>query len=223
LPKISSKDYNKRVFFRHCIIKEDQFMKKALLITLGVIVLIVFFGALMFGGVYNNLVTKEEGVTSAWAQVENVYQRRSDLVPNLVATVKGYAAHEKETLQNVVEARAKVSKLNVAPEMLNNPADLAKFQEAQTQLTSALSRLMVVVEQYPDLKASQNFLMLQTQLEGTENRITVERRRFNEMAQDFNAFRRRFPNIVVAGIMGFKNKAYFQADQDAKTAPQVKF
>ncbi len=198
-------------------------MKKALLITLGVIVLIVFFGALMFGGVYNNLVTKEEGVTSAWAQVENVYQRRSDLVPNLVATVKGYAAHEKETLQNVVEARAKVSKLNVAPEMLNNPADLAKFQEAQTQLTSALSRLMVVVEQYPDLKASQNFLMLQTQLEGTENRITVERRRFNEMAQDFNAFRRRFPNIVVAGIMGFKNKAYFQADQDAKTAPQVKF
>ena len=198
-------------------------MKKALLITLGVIVLIVFFGALMFGGVYNNLVTKEEGVTSAWAQVENVYQRRSDLVPNLVATVKGYAAHEKETLQNVVEARAKVSKLNVAPEMLNNPADLAKFQEAQTQLTSALSRLMVVVEKYPDLKASQNFLMLQTQLEGTENRITVERRRFNEMAQDFNAFRRRFPNIVVAGIMGFKNKAYFQADQDAKTAPQVKF
>jgi LemA protein len=198
-------------------------MKKALFITLGVIVFIVLFGALMFGGVYNNLVTKEEGVTSAWAQVENVYQRRSDLVPNLVATVKGYAAHEKETLQNVVEARAKVSQLNVAPEMLNNPANLAKFQEAQTQLTSALSRLMVVVEQYPDLKASQNFLMLQTQLEGTENRITVERKRFNEMAQDFNAFRRRFPNTVVAGIMGFKNKAYFQADQDAKTAPQVKF
>jgi LemA protein len=223
LPKISSKDYNKRIFFRHRVIKEDPFMKKALLITLGIIVLTVLFGALMFGGVYNNLVTKEEGVTSAWAQVENVYQRRSDLVPNLVATVKGYAAHEKETLQNVVEARAKVSKLNVAPEMLNNPADLAKFQEAQTQLTSALSRLMVVVEQYPDLKASQNFLMLQTQLEGTENRITVERRRFNEMAQDFNAFRRRFPNVVVAGIMGFKNKAYFQADQDAKTAPQVKF
>ncbi len=198
-------------------------MKKALLITLGVIVLIVLFGALVFGGVYNNLVTKEEGVTSSWAQVENVYQRRLDLVPNLVATVKGYAAHEKETLQNVVEARSKVSKINISPEMLNSPDALAKFQEAQTQLTSALSRLMVVVEQYPDLKASQNFLALQTQLEGTENRITVERKRFNEAAQDFNAFRRRFPNVVVASVMGFKNKAYFQADQDAKTAPQVKF
>ena len=198
-------------------------MKKVLLIMLGVIVLVVLFGALVFGGVYNNLVTKEEGVTSAWAQVENVYQRRLDLVPNLVATVKGYAAHEKETFQNVVEARAKVSKVTIAPEMLSSPDALAKFQEAQTQLTSALSRLMVVVEQYPDLKASQNFLTLQTQLEGTENRITVERKRFNEAAQDFNAFRRRFPNTVIAGIMGFKSKAYFQAEQDAKTAPQVKF
>ena len=198
-------------------------MKKGLLITLGVIVLIALFTALVFGGVYNNLVTKEEGVTSAWSQVENVYQRRLDLVPNLVATVKGYAAHEKETLQNVVEARSKISKMTVTPELLNSPDALAKFQEAQTQLTSALSRLMVVVEQYPDLKASQNFLTLQTQLEGTENRITVERQRFNEAAQDFNAFRRRFPNVVVAGIMNFKNKAYFQADQDAKTAPQVKF
>jgi LemA protein len=198
-------------------------MKKALLITAGVIVLIVLFVSLVFGGVYNNLVTKEEGVTSAWAQVENVYQRRLDLVPNLVATVKGYAAHEKETLQNVVEARSKIAKMNISPELLNSPDDLAKFQESQTQLTSALSRLMVVVERYPDLKASQNFLALQTQLEGTENRITVERKRFNEAAQDFNAFRRRFPNVVVAGFMGFKNKAYFQADQDAKTAPQVKF
>jgi len=198
-------------------------MKKALLITLGVIVLIVLFGALVFGGVYNNLVTKEEGVTSAWAQVENVYQRRLDLVPNLVATVKGYAAHEKETLQNVVNARAKIGQMNVSPSVINDPGQLAKFQEAQTQMTSALSRLLVVVEKYPDLKASQNFLALQTQLEGTENRITVERKRFNEAAQDFNAFRRRFPNVVVAGIMGFKNKAYFQADQDAKTAPQVKF
>jgi len=198
-------------------------MKKALLITLGIIVIIVLSGALVFGGVYNNLVTKEEGVTSSWAQVENVYQRRLDLVPNLVATVKGYAAHEKETLQNVVEARSKISKMNITPEVLNSPDSLAKFQEAQTQLTSALSRLMVVVEQYPDLKASQNFLALQTQLEGTENRITVERKRFNEAAQDFNAFRRRFPNIVVASVLGFKNKAYFQADQDAKTVPQVKF
>lgn len=198
-------------------------MKKALLITIGIIVLIVLFGALVFGGVYNNLVTKEEGVTSAWSQVENVYQRRLDLVPNLVATVKGYAAHEKETLQNVVEARSKISQMNMTPELLNSPDALAKFQEVQSGLTSALSRLLVVVEKYPDLKASQNFLALQTQLEGTENRITVERKRFNEAAQDFNAFRRRFPNVVVADIMGFKNKAYFQADQDAKSAPLVKF
>ncbi len=198
-------------------------MKKALFITLGVIVLIVFLGALVFGGVYNNLVTKEEGVTSSWAQVENVYQRRLDLVPNLVETVKGYAAHEKETLLNVVNARSKITQMGTSPSPINDPEQLAKFQEAQTGLTSALSRLLVVVEKYPDLKASQNFLMLQTQLEGTENRITVERKRFNEAAQDFNAFRRRFPNVIVAGAMGFKNKAYFQADQDAKTAPQVKF
>jgi len=198
-------------------------MKKALFITLGVIVLIVLLGALVFGGVYNNLVTKEEGVTSSWAQVENVYQRRLDLVPNLVETVKGYAAHEKETLLNVVNARSKITQMGTSPSPINDPEQLAKFQEAQTGLTSALSRLLVVVEKYPDLKASQNFLMLQTQLEGTENRITVERKRFNEAAQDFNAFRRRFPNVIVAGAMGFKNKAYFQADQDAKTAPQVKF
>jgi len=198
-------------------------MKKALFITLGIIVIIALSTALIFGGVYNNLVTKEEGVTSAWSQVENVYQRRLDLVPNLVATVKGYAAHEKETLQNVVEARSKISKMTITPEVLNSPDALAKFQEAQTQLTSALSRLMVVVEQYPDLKASQNFLALQNQLEGTENRITVERMRFNEAAQDFNAFRRRFPNVVVANVMGFKNKVYFQAAQDAKSTPQVKF
>ena len=198
-------------------------MKKALLITLGVIVIIGLSVGLMFGGTYNNLVTKEEGVKSAWSQVENVYQRRLDLVPNLVATVKGYAAHEKETLQNVVEARSKIAKMNITSDVLNNPDALAKFQEAQTQMTSALSRLMVVVEQYPDLKASQNFLALQTQLEGTENRITVERKRFNETAQDYNAFRRRFPNVVVANFMGSQNKAYFQADQDAKTAPQVRF
>jgi LemA protein len=198
-------------------------MKKALLITLGVVVLVVLLGALVFGGAYNNLVTKEEGVNSAWAQVENVYQRRLDLVPNLVETVKGYAAHEKETLQNVVNARARIGQMSISPEVINDPGQLAKFQEAQTQMTSALSRLLVVAEQYPDLKASQNFLTLQTQLEGTENRITVERKRFNEAAQDFNAFRRRFPNVVVAKFMGFKNKAYFQADQDAKTVPQVKF
>lgn len=198
-------------------------MKKALLITIGIILIIILLGALIFGGVYNNLVTREENVNGAWAQVESVYQRRLDLVPNLVATVKGYAAHEKETLLNVVEARSKISQMSISPAMLNDPDSLAKFQEAQTQLTSALSRLLVVVERYPDLKASQNFLALQTQLEGTENRITVERKRFNEAARDFNAFRRQFPNVVVANVMGFKSKSYFQADQDAKTAPQVKF
>lgn len=198
-------------------------MKKILLIVLVVIIAALVLGGLVFGGVYNQLVAKEEGVNSAWAQVENVYQRRLDLVPNLVETVKGYAAHEKETLQNVIEARSKITKMGPSDQIISNPDMLAKFQEAQTALSSALGRLLVVVEQYPDLKASQNFLALQTQLEGTENRITVERRRFNVAAQEFNAFRRQFPNIVIAGIAGFKNKAYFQADQDAKTAPQVKF
>lgn len=198
-------------------------MTKILLIVLGIVVAMVVIGALAFGGVYNSLVSKEEGVNSAWAQVENVYQRRLDLVPNLVETVKGYAAHEKTTLQDVVEARSNITKMNTSAGIISDPNMLAKFQEAQTQLTSALGRLLVVVEQYPDLKASQNFLALQTQLEGTENRITVERRRFNEAAQDFNAFRRQFPNVIVANLMNFKNKAYFQADQDAKTAPLVKF
>lgn len=198
-------------------------MKKVLLIVLAVVVGLVLMGALVFGGAYNNLVTKEEAVNSSWAQVENVYQRRADLVPNLVETVKGYAAHEQETLENVVKARSAITKMGASPAIINDPAELAKFQEAQTMLTSALSRLLVVVEKYPDLKASQNFLALQTQLEGTENRITVERRRFNEAAQDFNAFRRIFPNVVIANMMGFKSKVYFQAAQDAKTAPQVKF
>lgn len=198
-------------------------MKKILLALLVIIIGLVVVAALVFGSVYNNLVSKEEGVNSAWAQVENVYQRRLDLVPNLVETVKGYAAHEKATMLDVIEARSKITKMNTSSAIISDPNMLAKFQEAQTQLTSALGRLLVVVEQYPDLKASQNFLALQTQLEGTENRITVERRRFNEVAKDFNAFRRQFPNIVVANGMGFKNKAYFQADQDAKTAPLVKF
>ncbi|HNX68102.1 MAG TPA: LemA family protein [Candidatus Omnitrophota bacterium] len=198
-------------------------MKKALLIVIGVIVVLGVICALTFGGVYNSLVTKEEGVNSAWAQVESVYQRRADLVPNLVETVKGYAAHEKSTLQDVVNARAKLGQMNTSPAVINDPNMLAKFQEAQTQLSSAIGRLLVVVEQYPDLKASQNFLALQTQLEGTENRITVERMRFNEAAQQFNAFRRQFPNVVVANVTGFKNKAYFQAAEDAKTTPLVKF
>ena len=198
-------------------------MKKGLLITAGVIAGIVILGFLMFGGVYNGLVQREEAVTSAWSQVENVYQRRMDLVPNLVQTVKGYAAHEKETLQAVVEARSKISQTSISSDVINDPAQMQAFQNMQGQLSSALSRLMVVVERYPDLKASQNFLALQTQLEGTENRVTVERRRFNESARDFNTFRRKFPNVIISNMMDFGKKAYFEADKGAQKAPQVQF
>jgi len=198
-------------------------MKKGLLITLAVIVGIIVLLAVTFAGVFNKLVMAEEGVDSAWAQVENVYQRRIDLVPNLVQTVKGYAAHERETLQAVVEARAKISQMNITSDVVNNPQAMAKFQQVQGQLSAALSRLLVVVERYPDLKASQNFLALQTQLEGTENRIAVERRRFNEAARVFNTFRRQFPNYIIAGFAGFHAKNYFEADAGAATVPKVEF
>lgn len=198
-------------------------MKKGLFIALGVIGGLIVLWLMVFGGAYNGLVSREEAVTSAWAQVQNVYQRRLDLIPNLVETVKGYAAHEKETLQNVTQARANVSKITVSPEMLNDPAKLKAYQDSQTQLGAALGRLLVVAERYPDLKASQSFMALQTQIEGSENRITVERQRFNAAAQEFNTFRRTFPNVVVAGMMGFEKKAYFEADAQAAKAPQVKF
>ena len=196
---------------------------KKLWIGLGVVGGVILLTALFFGGTYNKLVTAEEGVKSSWSQVENVYQRRLDLVPNLVETVKGYAAHERETLEGVVEARSKISQMQISSDVVNNPAQFEKFQQMQGGLSSALSRLMVVVEQYPDLKASQNFLALQTQLEGTENRIAVERHRFNEAAQGFNTFRRQFPNIFVANVMGFAEKAYFASDAGAEKAPAVKF
>ncbi|MCB9799464.1 MAG: LemA family protein [Candidatus Omnitrophica bacterium] len=198
-------------------------MKKGLLIALGVIVGLVVLWFVIFGGVYNKLVAGEESVSSAWAQVENVYQRRLDLVPNLVETVKAYAAHEKTTLQDVVEARSKISQMNVTDDLIADPDALTKFQQMQGQLSSALSRLMVVVERYPELKASQNFLALQTQLEGTENRITVERKRYNDAAREFNTTRRVFPNVLIANMMNFKAKAYFEADEAASKAPQVKF
>ncbi len=198
-------------------------MKKALLISLLVFVGLIAFIAMTFGGIYNQLVAKDEGFKSAWAQVENVYQRRLDLIPNLVETVKGYATHERETLQNVIEARSKISQIHVTSDMLNQPEALAKFQAAQGALSSTLSRLLVVAEQYPDLKANKNFLELQAQLEGTENRISVERKRFNEVAQEFNTFRRVFPNIIVANFMNFPEKAYFKADEGASKVPQVKF
>lgn len=194
-------------------------MKKGILITIAVIVLF----ALMFSGAYNKLVTAEEAVKSAWSQVENVYQRRLDLIPNLVETVKGYAAHESETLQKVIEARSKASQITLTPEVLNDPNAFALFQKSQGELSSALSRLMVVVEQYPNLKANENFLALQSQLEGTENRIAVERMRFNETAQVFNTLRRRFPTVFLANMMGFKEKAYFQAETGAEKTPKVKF
>ncbi len=168
------------------------------------------------------MVTLEEGVDAAWSQVENVYQRRADLIPNLVATVKGYAEHEQETFIAVTEARSKVNNINVEG-IANNPQALKNFQAAQGQLSSALSRLMVVVEKYPELKANQNFLDLQTQLEGTENRIAVERNRFNKAAQGYNTIIRRFPGSIYAGIFGFERKAYFEAEAGSKVAPKVEF
>ena len=188
-----------------------------------VVVAVALVGVMTIGGMYNQLVAADEQVASAWGQVQNVYQRRLDLIPNLVETVKGYAAHERETLEGVVNARSKITQLNISSEMINNPDALAKFQQAQQALSGALSRLLVVVERYPDLKANQNFLALQSQLEGTENRITVERMRFNEAAQRFNTLRRSFPTNLVATLGGFKEKAYFKADEGAAKAPVVKF
>jgi LemA protein len=197
-------------------------MKKGLLITIGVIVVIVFILYRLFAGSYNNMVTKEEQVTGAWSQVENVYQRRADLIPNLVNTVKGYADFEQETLQGVIEARSKATGVNVNADDLS-PEKIQQFQQAQQGLSSALSRLMVVVERYPDLKANQNFIKLQDQLEGTENRIAVERRRFNEVTQEYNTYIRKFPQTMLAGMYGFEKKGYFEADQGANQAPEVSF
>jgi LemA protein len=171
---------------------------------------------------YNKMVTMEEQVTSSWAQVENVYQRRADLIPNLVNTVKGYAAHEKETLEGVIEARSKATSINIDPTKLT-PESMQQFNQAQEGLSSALSRLMVVVEKYPDLKANQNFLDLQAQLEGTENRITVERQKFNETTQVYNAYIRKFPQIIYAGWFGFEKKTYFEAQKGSEKAPEVQF
>ncbi|WNB18058.1 LemA family protein [Marivirga arenosa] len=197
-------------------------MKRGLLITIGIIVLVAIIIYRVFAGSYNNMVTKEEQVTSAWSQVENVYQRRADLIPNLVNTVKGYADFEQETLQGVIEARSKATGVNINADDLS-PEKIQQFQQAQQGLSSALSRLMVVVERYPDLKANQNFSKLQDQLEGTENRIAVERRRFNEVTRDYNTYIRKFPQTMLAGMYGFEKKGYFEADQGAENAPEVSF
>ncbi|OFV82330.1 MAG: LemA family protein [Acidobacteria bacterium RBG_13_68_16] len=196
-------------------------MKKVLLGCGLVVVVVAVLLVMAVMGSYNRLVTLEESVKTAWSQVENVYQRRADLVPNLVETVKGAAAFEKDTFTAVTEARAKVGQMTLGK--LPNAAEMQQFQAAQDGLSSALSRLLVVVEKYPELKATQAFRDLQVQIEGTENRIAVERRRFNEAAQAFNTLRRRFPTVIVASLFGFAEKPYFQAAPGSDKAPQVKF
>lgn len=193
-------------------------MNKTLGVALAVIAGVVLLGVSWFISTGNRLVSMDENVKAKWSQVENVYQRRADLIPNLVATVKGYAKHEASVLEEVTKARAQVGQVQV-----NSPQDLSKFDQAQSQLTSALSRLMVVVERYPELKADKNFLELQSQLEGTENRISVERMRFNEAAQQYNSYLRQFPASIVANSRGFHERPYFQAEATAKTAPKVEF
>ncbi len=191
---------------------------------LGIVVVVGLLAAFSGVGTYNSLVTLDQGVQAQWAQVENVYQRRADLIPNLVETVKGAAAFETDTFTAVTEARSKVGQIN-AGDIANNPEAFAKFQQAQDALSSALSRLMVVVEKYPDLKATQNFRDLQVQLENTENRVAQERRRFNETAQAFNTKRMSFPTVIIAGFFGsrFNEKPYFKAQSGAEVAPRVKF
>lgn len=195
-------------------------MKKAfgwilVLAVLGVAVLWVM-------NTYNRMVEQEEVVEASWSQVENQYQRRADLVPNLVATVKGYASHEQETLEGVMEARAKATQITIDPANAT-PEQLAAYQKAQGELSQALGRLMAVAESYPELKANENFLNLQSQLEGTENRCTIARQQFNEDARNYNTLIRRFPGNIVASIFGFEKKPYFEADEEAKHAPKVEF
>ena len=196
-------------------------MKKAL-IPIIVIALVGIFVYTKAVGVYNMFVQNEETINGTWAEVETQYQRRADLIPNLVNTVKGYADFEQETLTGVIEARAKATSININADNLT-PENLAQFQEAQDQLSGALSRLMVTVERYPDLKANQNFMDLQAQLEGTENRIAVARRNFNQSVQSYNSTLRTFPNKLFAGWYGFETKGYFEAAQGAETAPTVQF
>jgi LemA protein len=191
---------------------------------IAAVVVVLIFGMYLVG-VYNGLVGAQQAVESQWAQVQNVYQRRADLIPNLVASVKGAANFEQTTLNQVIEARSRVGQMTpqATAEILNDPAKFARYQQAQDSLSSALSRLMVVVEQYPQLQAVQAFRDLMTQLEGTENRVAVERRTFNQVAQDYNTRIRRFPAALFASMMGFQPKPYFQAAPGAETAPKVDF
>lgn len=198
-------------------------MKKSWII-IGVIVLLVIIIYSSLKGTYNGLVINEEKVNKSWADVQGAYQRRIDLIPNLVSTVKGYAKFEQETLIKVIEQRANATKPTINLDATKLDANtLAQFQKTQDELGSSLSKLMVVVEKYPDLKANQNFLQLQAQLEGTENRINVERRNFNGTVQDFNSQLRRFPTNILGGMFGFSKKPYFEAQAGADTAPKVEF
>lgn len=202
-------------------------MKNGLKTGLVVVAAIVVIGMMLwsfFGGNYNKMVALQEEVKGQWGQVQNAYQRRMDLIPNLVATVKGYASHESDVFTGIAEARSKAGGvMNVSDEVLNDPESFKRFQQAQNDLGSALQRLLVVTENYPELKANENFMALQDQLEGTENRISVERGRFNDMVKNYNVFIKQFPRAIVANMGGFREKAYFTADEAASRAPTVSF
>ena len=197
-----------------------DFIKKrlGLVITLAIVAVVLIWGV----SGYNGLVSMDEGVQNKWADVETQYQRRADLIPNLVNTVKGYAAHEKETLEGVVKARSEATSVKIDAENMT-AEQMAQYQKAQNGVSSALSKLLLVVEKYPDLKANQNFLELQSQLEGTENRITVARRDFNGAAKEYNTAIRKFPKNILAGMFGFEKKAYFEAQEGAEKTPEVQF
>jgi len=196
---------------------------KSITVRILTIFILLIFSSNFYGCGYNTLVTLEESVTSAWSQVENQYQRRADLIPNLVKTVQGAADFEKSVLTEVTDARSRVGQVKLSAEDLSDPAKFQQFQQAQDQLSSALSRLLVVSENYPQLKSNESFLQLQSQLEGTENRISVERRRFNETVQQFNTEVRSFPTLIFAKIFGFKEKEYFKSVSGSEKAPDVEF
>ncbi len=200
---------------------KNRNMKKSVIVII-VLVLVGLFIYFSVRNTYNNMVGYNENVAEKWSQVENVYQRRADLIPNLVNTVKGYAEFERETLTQVIEARSKATSVNVNADNLN-PAMFQQFQEAQGELSSALSRLLVTIERYPDLKANQNFLDLQAQLEGTENRISTERRKFNQVTRNYNTYIKKFPQVMFANMFGYEPKPYFEAEQGAEEAPVVEF
>ena len=196
-------------------------MKKGTIILLVVVAVIVLLGGCSVRA-YNKMVVMDENVSKAWSNVETQYQRRADLIPNLVNTVKGYAAHERETLEGVIAARSRATQVTFSADELT-PEKMQQFQEAQGEVSAALGRLLLLTENYPDLKANQNFLELQAQLEGTENRISVERRNFNEASKSYNTYIRKFPNNIISGMFGFDKKVYFEAAEGTETAPEVQF